>query len=173
MSSEFEHNQSHQFDLILTVLFVCVTLCDKLKIGLVMGGWFFIYYTILWLQWSFLVVLTFLSLLSHLCRSQYIVLAGDNIQRVCTEGFPETVDELKMMVKTCLNLEGEMKNSVVNSVLWTTQRIYTVKSLNWRSSWRHHAAVHSPKASGPICSPYPPSSRCLFDLFDFSNPLFI
>ncbi len=38
----------------------------------------------------------------------HIVLADDNIQRVRIEGLPETVDELKMMLKTRLNLEGEM-----------------------------------------------------------------
>lgn len=38
----------------------------------------------------------------------HIILADDNIQRVCTEGLPDTVDELKMMLRICLNLEGEM-----------------------------------------------------------------
>ncbi|KAL7374376.1 hypothetical protein ABVT39_027640 [Epinephelus coioides] len=38
----------------------------------------------------------------------HVVLADDNIQRVRTEGLPETVDELKIMLKTRLNLEGEM-----------------------------------------------------------------
>uniref|UniRef100_A0A672GF38 Uncharacterized protein n=1 Tax=Salarias fasciatus TaxID=181472 RepID=A0A672GF38_SALFA len=38
----------------------------------------------------------------------HIVLSDDNIQRVRTESLPETVDELKMMLKTRLNLEGDM-----------------------------------------------------------------
>ncbi|KAM3621420.1 uncharacterized protein V6R79_010927 [Siganus canaliculatus] len=38
----------------------------------------------------------------------HIVLSEDNIQRVRTEGLPETVDELKTMLQTRLNLEGEM-----------------------------------------------------------------
>ncbi|KAM3592940.1 uncharacterized protein V6R79_002137 [Siganus canaliculatus] len=32
----------------------------------------------------------------------HIVLSDDSIQRVCTEGLSETLDELKMMLKTCL-----------------------------------------------------------------------
>lgn len=61
----------------------------------------------------------FFSLFSHLfspCFPIYVeasilfhlILADDNIQRVRTEGLPETVDEMKMMLKTHLNLEGEM-----------------------------------------------------------------
>uniref|UniRef100_A0A3P9ILH2 Uncharacterized protein n=1 Tax=Oryzias latipes TaxID=8090 RepID=A0A3P9ILH2_ORYLA len=37
----------------------------------------------------------------------HVILSDDNIQRVCTEALPETVDELKLMLMTRLNLEGE------------------------------------------------------------------
>ena len=38
----------------------------------------------------------------------HVVLADDNIQRVRIEGLPETVDELKIILKNHLNLEGEV-----------------------------------------------------------------
>lgn len=53
------------------------------------------------LKWLFPIYIE-VSMLLH------VILADDNIQRVRTEGLPETVDELKMMLKTRLNLEGEM-----------------------------------------------------------------
>uniref|UniRef100_A0A1A7ZL63 Uncharacterized protein n=1 Tax=Nothobranchius furzeri TaxID=105023 RepID=A0A1A7ZL63_NOTFU len=38
----------------------------------------------------------------------HVVLADDNIQRVRIERLPEKVDDLKILLKTCLNLEDEI-----------------------------------------------------------------